>query len=429
MTDFIQNVLIPVDGGYETVDVQITGDRISAIASHLAVSGTVVDGQDKLLLPGFVNGHTHSSQTWQRGLIAQLPLELWLANMLDSAPTGMTAFYLGALFTAVNTLLSGGTCIMDHAYLIPGRELESVGAIVRAYKEVGVRAFIAPLLQDEPFVAGLPSGRSLPHKPYPYSTAEVLELMETIVKQFHEPEAGIQIAVGPTGIQRCSDALFEGCAALSDRHNLCRHMHLLETKSQKLLAHEKYGVTAVAHLQQLGFLDHRTSLAHGIWLTDEDIEILVQTRSTVVHNPASNLRLGSGIAPVLKYLQAGINVSFGCDGAASNDGQDLLETIKLGTILHNVTDADYRHWITPQRAIVLATMGGAQGVNLADETGSLTVGKKADLVLYDLSNLSLLPYTDPLGSLILGRPNHVVNSAWINGQRVIANGKLLTADI
>ncbi|UBF26340.1 amidohydrolase [Kovacikia minuta CCNUW1] len=428
MSVLIQNVLIPVDNGYETVDVQVTGDRISAISSHLEGSETVIHGQDKLLLPGFVNGHTHSSQAWQRGLIPQLPLELWLADVLDSASKDLQVYYLGSLLTAVNTLLSGGTCLMDHAYLLAGQELESIGAAVRAYKEVGIRAFIAPLIFDEPFVAGFPSGRSLPHQPYSQSPAEILDLMEAIIDQFHEPEAGINIAVGPTGIQRCSDELFEGCAALSDRYNLCRHIHLLETRAQKLLAQEKYGVTAVEHLRQLGFLDHRTSLAHSIWLTDEDIDILAQTQSTVVHNPASNLRLGSGIAPVLKYLRAGVNVSFGCDGAASNDGQDLLEAIKLGTMLHNVTDPDYQHWITPQEAITMATQGGARGVNLTEHTGSLTVGKKADLVLYDLTNLSLLPRTDPLGLLVLGRPTQVVHSVWVNGQLVVADGKVLRTD-
>ncbi len=428
MGDVIQNVLIPVRDGYATVNVEITNDRISAIRHHLDTFETVIDGQDKLLLPGFVNGHTHSSQALQRGLIPQLPLELWLADVLDSSSNDLDAYYLGALFTAVNTLLSGGTCVMDHAYLLAGQELESIRAAVRAYKEVGIRAFIAPLTYDEPFVAAFPSGRSLPHQPYSQSTAEILELMEAVVKEFHDPEAGINIAVGPTGFQRCSDALFEGCAELSDRYNLCRHIHLLETKAQKMLAYEKYGVSGVEHLRRIGFLDHRTSLAHSVWLTDEDIEHLVQTRSTVVHNPSSNLRLGSGIAPILKYIEAGVNVAFGCDGSASNDGQDLLEAIKLGTVLHNVTDFDYRHWITPRMAIDMAAMGGAKGVNLADQTGSLTVGKKADMVLYDLTNLSLLPHTDPIGLLVLGRPTQVVDSVWVNGRRVVANGQVLMTD-
>ncbi|HEY9883511.1 MAG TPA: amidohydrolase [Thermosynechococcaceae cyanobacterium] len=429
MTYTLRSALIPVEDGYATVDVQIEDDRIAAIGASLPVVGTAIDAQNKLLLPGFVNGHTHSPQFWQRGLIPQLPLELWLADVFDTSPTQVEQAYLGALGTAINTLMSGGTCVMDHLYLIAGHELETVAAAVRAYKEIGIRAFIAPLIQDLPFVAGYPEGlKTLPHKPYHQSTTEILALMEAIVAQFHEPDAGIQIAVGPTGFHRCSDALFEGCRDLSDRHDLCRHSHLLETKAQKMLAQERYGGSGVKHLQQLGFLDHRTSLAHSIWLEDSEIAILAETRSTVVHNALSNLRLGSGIAPVLKYLQAGVNVAFGCDGAASNDGQDLLEAVKIGSLLHNVTDPDYTHWITPRKAVKMAAIGGFTGVNLADQAGSLTVGKQADLVLYDLKNLSLLPRTDPVKLLILGRPNGVVDSVWVRGQRVVADGTLQTVN-
>ncbi|HSF74227.1 MAG TPA: amidohydrolase family protein [Microcoleus sp.] len=119
---------------------------------------------------------------------------------------------------------------------------------------------------------------------------------------------------------------------------------------------------------------------------------------------------GSGIAPILKYRKAGVNVSFGCDGAASNDSQDLLEAIKIGSILHKITDLDYRQWITPRQSVDMASLGGAKGLNAADEIGSLTVGKKADFVLYDLTSLSLLPRTDPIGLLILGRPTDAVDS-------------------
>lgn len=317
---------------------------------------------------------------------------------------------------------------MDHVLLVAGHEVESVAAISQAYQELGIRAFIAPLLMDEPFVAGLPQGRSLPHAPYPRSAAENLAVMETLIAQFHQPERGIQIAVGPTGFHRCSDELLAGCAALSDRYNLCRHTHLLETKVQQKLAYEKYGKSAVTHLKHLGFLDHRTSLAHGVWLSDEDLQATAETRSTLVHNPLSNLRLGSGIAPVLKALQMGVNVAFGCDGAASNDAQDLLEAIKIGTILHTVTDPDYEHWLTPRQAIAMASLGGAKGVNLESQVGSLTVGKKADLVLYDLAHPSMLPQTDPIQLLVLGRPTQVVAAAWVNGRQIIADGQIQTID-
>jgi cytosine/adenosine deaminase-related metal-dependent hydrolase len=131
----------------------------------------------------------------------------------------------------------------------------------------------------------------------------------------------------------------------------------------------------------------------------------------------------------LKYRQAGVNVTFGCDGASSNDSQDLLEAIKIGSLLHNVTDLDYQDWITPRQSVEMASLGGAKGLNIADKLGSLTVGKKADLVMYDLTSLSLLPRTDPIGLLVLGRPTNVVHSVWVNGKQIVADGKVTTINV
>ncbi|WP_414563535.1 MULTISPECIES: amidohydrolase [unclassified Anabaena] len=426
----IENVLIADENAYTTVNVQVADNKIVAIAPNLDVIGTTVDGRNKLLLPGFVNAHTHSSEMWQRGIMSIFPLELWLAELYDFAPLDLEKVYLSALGTAVETLLSGGTSVVDHLVLIPGQELATIATAVRAYKEVGIRAFIAPLIQDESLTAGIPSGESAQnHEPYFRSTAATLEIMEEVIKQFHRPDEGVSMLVAPTGIQLCTDALFTGCIELSDRYYICRHSHLLETKAQEKLAQEKYGCTAVEHLQRIGYLSDRTSLAHCVWLSDNDIAILAQTQSTVVHNPLSNLRLGSGIAPILKYRQAGVNVSFGCDGASSNDSQDLLEAIKIGSILHNITDLDYQHWITPRQSVEMASLGGAKGLNVADKLGSLTVGKQADLVLYDLTNLSLLPRTDPIGLLVLGRPANVVASAWVNGKQIVADGQVTTINV
>lgn len=428
----IQSALIPVHQGYATVDVQIIDGRIAAIAPNLNTVGTIVDGRNKLLLPGFVNAHTHSSEMWQRGIIPPVPLELWLAELYDFAPLDPEQVYLSALGTAVETLLSGGTSVVDHLVLIPGKEIETIVAAVRAYQEAGIRAFIGPLIQDEMMAAGIPSGGATEQaleESYSRPTTEILEMMQAAVQQFHNPEHGVSIMVAPTGPQLCSDQLFEGCIELSDRHKLCRHTHLLETKAQRLLAQEKYGRSAVAYLKQIGFLNSSTSLAHCVWLDDADIGILAETQSTVVHNPLSNLRLGSGIAPILKYRQAGVNVTFGCDGASSNDSQDLLEAIKIGSILHTVTNSDYRYWITPRQAVEMASLGGATGLGIANELGSLTVGKQADLVLYDLTNLSLLPRTDPIGLLVLGRPTQAVDSVWVRGDRVVANGKVTAVNL
>lgn len=426
----IQNVLVAVEQGYTTVDVQIIDNYISAIAPELEVVGTAIDGQNKLLLPGFINAHTHSSEMWQRGIIPPVPLELWIAELYEFSPLEPEQVYLSALGTAVETLLSGGTSVVDHLVMIPGKEIETIASAIRAYQEIGIRAFIGPLIQDQSLTSGIPDGDAQrEHETYIRSTEATLALMQEAVEMFHNPAQGVNILVAPTGIQLCSDALFKGCIELSDRYNLCRHAHLLETQAQKKLAQEKYGYSAVEYLKQIGYLSERTSLAHCVWLSDDDIAILAETRSTVVHNPLSNLRLGSGIAPILKYRQAEVNVAFGCDGAASNDSQDLLEAIKMGSILHNITDMDYHHWITPRQSVEMASLGGAVGLNLADELGSLAVGKKADLVLYDLTSLSLLPRTDPIGLLILGRPVNAVDSVWVNGKQVVADGKVVTIDV
>ncbi len=426
----IQHTLIPLEHGYATVDVQIVDGRIAAIAPHLEPWGTLVDGQEKLLLPGFINAHTHSSEMWQRGRIEPLPLELWLAELYNVPPLDPQQIYLSALGTAVETLLSGGTTVVDHLVLIPDRALETIEAAVRGYREVGIRAFIGPLVHDEPLAAGIPTqGRPPLATPAPMETDAAIALLAEIIQRFHRPDEGISIMASPTGPQLCTEALFKGFIALSDRYQLCRHTHLLETKMQKILADEKYGCSAVAYLERVGFLDAATSLAHSVWLDEADIAILARTRSTVVHNPLSNLRLGSGIAPVLNYLAAGVNVTFGCDGSSSNDAQDLLEVIKIGSLLHNITDPEYRNWIPPRQAVQMAALGGAQGLGWADQIGSLTVGKQADLVLYDLTSLSLLPRTDPLGLLVLGRPTQAVDSVWVKGQQVVAAGQMVTVDV
>ncbi|GAP97487.1 amidohydrolase [Leptolyngbya sp. NIES-2104] len=430
MSFTIQNVLIAKGEGYEAVDVQIQNDRIVAIAPKLEVIGTAIDGTNKLLLPGFVNAHTHSSEMWQRGIIPPLPLELWLAELYEFTPLNPEQAYLSAVGTAIETLMTGGTTVVDHLVLIPGLEIETIAAANRGYRDVGIRAFIAPLIQDEDLSAGIPTGGDeVSRGDYVRPTQATLELVEEAVKQFHRPEEGVEIMVAPTGIQLCSDALFEGCIELSDRYDLSRHAHLLETKAQKLLASEKYGCSAVQHLKDIGFLSEKTSLAHCVWLDEHDIKLMAETRSTVVHNPLSNLRLGSGIAPILKYRQAGVNVAFGCDGSASNDSQDLLEAIKIGSILHSVTDFDYQHWITPRQSVEMASLGGATGLNRSDQFGSLEVGKKADLVMYDLKSLSLLPRTDPIGLLVLGRPVNVVSHAWVNGKSAISDHQICNVNV
>jgi 5-methylthioadenosine/S-adenosylhomocysteine deaminase len=334
----------------------------------------------------------------------------------------------------VEGLLTGVTCVLDmpSVFGIPGREFECLQAACRAYKDVGIRAYVCPLIGDQPIDSTVALGCGLRgNRPPadPQKTDQLIAFMERAIEELHRPEEGIEIGLGPSGMQMCSDELFVRCRELSEKHGLVQHTHLLETLNQKKLAYEKYGCSAVEHLKGLGFFNEKTTCAHSVWLDAKDIELLKDTGATPVHNPLSNLRLGSGIAPVLKYLDANINVCFGCDGAASNDSQDMLEAIKMGSILHNITDFDYLRWITPDQAFRMAALGGARAVGLQGKTGLVEAGRSADLVLYDLSrSLSILPRTDILGLLLLGRPNNLVADVWVRGRRVVQDGKVATID-
>lgn len=425
----LQKVLVLTERGYCSQDVQVTEGKITALGSDLLPVGELISGEGKLLLPGFVNAHTHSPEMWCRGLIPPLPLELWLGVLYGCPNLTPEQVYLSALWTAAETLLSGGTTVVDHLILIPGQELETIAAAVRAYQEIGIRAVIAPLTHDQVLEAGVPTRVAGGYLSASSQTERALEILEVAIKSYHRPQQGLHIAVGPTGFQLCSDSLLKGCVELSQQYDLCRHTHLLETKSQQMLAYERYGTSGVAHLKDIGFLGPKTTLAHGVWLEDSDITLLAGTGATIVHNPLSNLRLGSGLAPVLKYRQAGINVSFGCDGAASNDGQDLLEAIKLGTLLHNTTDFEYRRWLGLRDSVSMATQGGMTGLGLQDQVGAIALGQQADLVLYNLSDWSMLPATDPLGLLLLGRPTRAIERLWVGGHPILQNHQIQTVDM
>jgi len=197
------------------------------------------------------------------------------------------------------------------------------------------------------------------------------------------------------------------------------------------LAMQKYGCSPVAHLRDLGFLDSKTTCAHSIHYSPQDMDIVSKTKSTIVHNPLSNLRLGSGICPLLAFKNKSVNVAFGCDGSASNDSQDMLEAIKIGCQLHNSGEKDYRKWLEPWEALKAASDGGAKGLGQGQIQGSISVGKRADLLLVSpKSSLSLLPVSsDPARHLVFSRPSlhEIVKAVWVSGKLVVSSSSFLSS--
>eukprot|EP00270_Netrium_digitus_P000848 TRINITY_DN10968_c0_g1_i1.p1 TRINITY_DN10968_c0_g1~~TRINITY_DN10968_c0_g1_i1.p1 ORF type:complete len:549 (-),score=133.29 TRINITY_DN10968_c0_g1_i1:205-1851(-) len=465
----ITDVLMPTEErgkqGYAKFDVVLSEGLIKSVTlsagpvAETAGGPQVVDGTNKMLLPGFVNAHTHSIEHWGRGAITQLPLELWVAMLYQKVdPRGLDPacpahmVYLSSLHMGVETLMSGGTAVIDHLFV---RDMADLEAAVKAYEQLGIRAYIAPMIGDLdrmnyfPIVLdaddrnakakesncscnGLGEGGTFrtSFPPYnPEATKQVLQLWEEAVEKFHCPEKGINIALGPVHNWGCSEELMKKMVDMRKKYDLCGHIHLLESRAQVLHNRTRFpDGGAVRHMFDVGWLQLKgTSLAHCCWLDENDQKLIAEAGAVVVHNPMSNTRLGSGIAPIRQYLNNGVTVALGCDGACSSDGQDLLEAVKLACILNPLTTPEYRDWLKPREVLKLAAEGGAAAIGMTGKAGAVKPGYVADLVLYDLTALSLLPRTDPVGLLVLGRPSagaggNALHSVWVNGRLVLEDG-------
>eukprot|EP00435_Cladocopium_sp_Y103_P018064 s1799_g4.t1 len=345
--------------GYREVDVLLgPGGRIDLIcaprSARRPLGAQLIDGSNKLLLPGFVNAHTHSSQMLGRGLVSPLPLDLWILQMLAVTGAAMDKFdsraqaaYVAALFCGVECLMSGCTALQDHCFVLSFAEAE---AACKAYKDLGLRVFFAPMLNDDKVLyenyvprssdaaarnargerGGLgPEGswRTEVGASDEAKCRASLALWEECAQKLHDPEHGVNIVIGPVSLYSCSTELLKGATELRKKYQLNGHTHVLESRGQKLEATRRFGAhggSAVSFLQSTGFLEvpgTTTSLAHCCWLEESEMQIIAQHHAAVVHNPVSNLRLGSGVCHVRRNLCNDVTVSLGVDGAMSSDGQ------------------------------------------------------------------------------------------------------------
>lgn len=476
-TVLLQEVLMPFQEAYVRKDVLLSEGIISKIADSGSLTsshGLAINCRERLLLPGFVNAHAHSTEHWAKGLIKPLPLELWVQQLLRNEPRGVKGWHgessfvstpahaigISAIHCGVESLLSGCTAIMDHVFV---RHMDDLASVVDAYKAIGIRAFIAPMLNDDsemytnyiPLVldaesrnycngctcGGMGQGgkfRIQKSASDPKKTAECMQLWEEAVKRFHDPDGGIEIVVGPVTVYSASETLLRGAAELRKKYNLCGHTHLLETRSQALQARQWFkSGSAVKQLLDTGFLHGRgTSLAHSIWLDEEEQKLCAEAGAVLVHNPLSNLRLGSGVAPLLDYAAKEIKVAIGIDGSCSSDGQDFLEALKLASFLPRLATSEYRQWPSARHmALTNACKHGYAGIGMDQKGGELKEGMVADVSLWDLSSLALLPRTDPINLLVMGSRTQAPGAGstladmWVRGVRVVQDGSPCGLDL
>jgi cytosine/adenosine deaminase-related metal-dependent hydrolase len=409
----------------------VDGGRIASVGDS-GLGG--IDCSRFAVVPGMVNAHAHSNENWFRGLWDNLPLEPW---MLFSYPVlaapAQTAdeVYLRTLIGGIEMLRSGATSVVD--FLYDGED--ALEPVVRAYGDLGLRALIGLGYSDRAYHEtvvldeGLVSRELIERleRERPPSWDELEAMTRQSVERFHRPTEGISICPAPSGPQRCTDEMLAGCAALAEELDLVVHIHVLETRMQAVSGQRMYGRTLPEHLDALRFLSPRVCFEHGIWLTPSDVELVRDRGVTVVHNPVSNMKLGSGIAPVPELLRAGVNVALGTDGMCSNDGNDMFATLKTAALLHKLWEADYEEWLGAEEAWVIATRSGARAVG--DETvGALMPGSRADLVLLDLNSLVFTPLNDPLKQIVLGSTALAVSSVMVGGEWRVRDGVVTGVD-
>lgn len=421
----------------EGVDIAIDAGRITAIApaaEHERQTHARIDGTGLLAIPGLINAHTHSPENCLRGAGERLPLEPWLCLMFGvGGRYDAEAHRITALAGAIEMLRTGTTAVLDHLWMTPPSG-EAIDAVMGAYRDIGIRAAVAPLMDDIDCTEELAaregvdySKASIPAQVGVLPTAELLAIFEDAATRWHGTEDGrLQLFAGPGGIQWCSDELLDGLADAARRHGGGFHVHLLETTVQDESCRLRFGMSGLAALDERGILAGNVSLPHSVWIDEQDIERIAARGAVVVHNPAANLRLGSGTAPVPELLEAGARVALGADGSASSDNQNVWQEIKLAAMIHNDADADV--WVDGSAALTMATTGGAAALCHDDGLGTLTAGAPADIALLDRVSDGLAGAVALDGALALSEDGRSVRHVIVAGRHVVEDGRVTTVD-
>ena len=417
-------------------DIVIRGGRIDAVATApsaaRAGAAATIDGAGLLAMPGLVNAHTHSPENPLRGIADGLHLEPWLCSMFGgSGVYDEDDHYWCALAGAVEMLLCGTTSVIDHLTM-SGPNPAAIDGAMRAYRDAGIRGGVAPLVVDMDATAdlgralGVDVGQAVIPFVLPWLPADdLIGLTGDAMGRWHGAEGGrLHVLAGPGGVQWASDDLLTGLIAVARRHGSGLQIHTVETRLQAAACRHRFGTSAVTALDDLGVLGPRTSLAHCVWIAPDDVALIAERGAVVAHNPAANLRLRSGRAPVPALLAAGATVGVGTDGAASSDDQSTWIAMRLAALVHREPDA----WVSGPQALAMATTGG--GAALGEPgLGTLAPDAPADLSLIDRRGCGLAGAHDLDTSLVLSETGAGVRHVVVAGEVVVRDGLPTRVDL
>src|SRR3954453_19004078 len=332
-------------------------------------------------------------------------------------------------------LRTGTTTCLDHYFASAALPYAGMAEEVGAMEQVGIRAAVAYNLSDLPWEDTLPLAagerarlQATPARVTGQETAQSLDAYAGFLAEFGRRHPRITCLVGPSGVHRVSDKLFRGCRRLADEYGVGIHLHVGEVKEHALQCRRQFGTTLIGRLEQLEVLRADVSMAHCVWLTDAELEAVAHAGATVVHNPASNLKLGSGVARLRTMLERGVRVALGTDSPCCNDNLNMWESLRWAGLLHTSNLIHYREWPTARQVLRMGTQASARACGLADEVGSLEVGKRADLVLLTRDSYHLAADNNLPVQLVYCENGASVETVLVDGEIVVENGRLTTID-
>ena len=396
-----------------------------------------VDATSRIVMPGLVNAHSHSPSALLKGSFSRLPLEIWRQYIRAGwREYSDEAIYVSSQLGLAEMLRTGTTSVLDHFYT--GSPSPHMGALhaVQAMVDAGVRGGLALTLSDMAYEAtvGLDTrvlsdaARAEVARISALEGAESLEDFTAFATEVRRRAPMISPIIGPSAPHRCSDDMLLRCAALAEALDTTIHIHVCETKGQYLQGRKLFGTSPVHHLDRIGFLGPRVSMAHCVWLTDDDIERVARTGTVMIHNPVSNGRLGSGMMRFDTMLRRGVRLGLATDGSGSNDTQNMFESMRVASTWHNHPDKDYREWPSAQEILRAATSGSAGALGLGDKVGVIEPGRFADLVFLTLDSHHFVPLNDAVQQLVYCENGFSVRDVMIDGKWVMQDGTLLTID-
>jgi 5-methylthioadenosine/S-adenosylhomocysteine deaminase len=399
-------ILSPGAIAIDATDIVDVGSP-DAIRGRYAAAETI-DASDQVVLPGLINTHTHAPMVMFRGLADDLALMDWLQHYIfpAEAKTVSPEFVrIGTRLAALEMIASGTTTYADMYYF----EEE----IAKATRDAGLRGVLGETIIQFP-------------APDAKTPADGLARAERFIQAFGH-DSLITPAVAPHALYTNDRATLVACAELGRKYQVPVIIHLAETEDEVKIAREQHHATPTQYLESIGFWGPRTLAAHGVWVNDDDIQVLKRHGVGVSHNPESNMKLASGTAPVTKYLAAGVALGLGTDGAASNNDLDMFEAMRQASFLAKQVNHDPTV-VPAQTALDLATIGGARALGMEQAIGSLEKGKRADVIAVSMDSARQTPLYNPVSHLVYVTRGDDVRTTIVNGKILMLDRRLRTLD-